>query len=170
VLTYTSTGLTNGQTYYYKVSAVNSVGEGSQSNEASATPRTVPTSPSGLTAVPGNAQVTLTWTAPSSNGGSAITNYGIYRGTVSGGESLVTTIGNVLTYTNTGLTNGQIYYYKVSAINAAGEGGMSNEASTTPITVPSAPTLVSATPSSRSSWPGRRRAAMADPHQLQRLS
>ena len=57
----------------------------------------------------------------------------MYRGTASGGESLLTTLGSVLTYTSTGLTNGQTYYYKVSAINSIGEGSQSSEVSGTPL-------------------------------------
>lgn len=144
VLTYSDTGLTNGQAYYYKVSAVNSIGESSRSNEASATPTassTVPSAPTLTSATAGNAQATLSWTA-GSDGGSAITGFKIYRGTTAGGETLLTTLGSVLTYTDAGLTNGQTYYYKVSAVNEKGEGMQSNEASATPAapaTTPSAP-------------------------------
>src|SRR2546421_9246259 len=101
-----------GVTYYYQVSAVNRPGEGPRSNEASATPSapppppTPPSAPTNLVATAGNAQVGLTWQAPSSNGGSPITNYRIYRGTASGGETLKATIGNLLTYTDTTVTNG----------------------------------------------------------------
>jgi hypothetical protein len=239
VLSYTNTGLTNGKTYYYRISAVNSVGEGALSNEASALPvapvatavsmtgsgthyvgdiipitvavhtvdgaalvgRTVhinitrpggthfiedlitnangqivpiawvpilagtytvvgsfagdtqylaasastsftaiekdqntsPSAPTLSTATPGDAKVILTWTAPNSNGGSVITNYKLYRGATKGGETLLATLGNVLTYADTGLTNGKTYYYEVSAVNAVGEGGRSNEASATPV-------------------------------------
>jgi fibronectin type 3 domain-containing protein len=146
VLTYINSGLTNGHTYYYKVSAVNSVGEGPLSNEVSATPATVPNAPTLTSAIPGNAQVVLTWTTPSSNGGNAIMNYKVYRGSSAGAETLLTTLGNVLTYTNTGLTNGQAYYYKVTATNSIGEGAQSNELSALPVSVPSAPTLTSSTP------------------------
>src|SRR3989442_1167087 len=155
VVSYTDGTVTNGQIYYYKVSAVNSVGESPQSNEASATPTappppppsTVPSAPQNLQAAAGNAQVSLSWTAPSSNGGSAITNYKIYRSTSSGTETLLTTVGNVVSYTDGTVTNGQIYYYKVSAVNSVGESPQSNEASATPTappppppsTVPSAP-------------------------------
>jgi parallel beta-helix repeat protein len=147
VLTYTNTGLTNGQIYYYRVSAINSAGQGGQSNELSATPLTTPSAPTLTSATPGDTQVVLVWTVPASNGGALITGYNVYQGTASGGEVLLTTLGNVLTYTSTGLTNGQIYYFKVSAINSAGPGAQSNELSATPVAVPSAPTLVSATPS-----------------------
>src|SRR5437879_5891148 len=134
-LSYSDTGLTNGVTYYYEVSAVNAAGEGPRSIEASATPSAPPTPPSapqGLGATAGDATVTLTWSAPSSNGGSPITNYKIYRGTSSNGETLKATIANVLTYSDPAVTNGVTYYYQVSAVNAAGEGPRSNEASATP--------------------------------------
>jgi PKD repeat protein len=98
---------------------------------------TPPGPPTGLTATPGNAQVTLHWTAPTNNGGVNITGYRVYRGTTSGGETLVTTggcsgLGNVLTCVDTGLTGGRTYYYEVSAVNAIGEGTRSNEVSATP--------------------------------------
>ena len=132
-------GLNNGQSYSFAVAAHNLAGNGSSSEAASSTPRAVPGAPTGLTAVPGNAQVLLNWTAPALNGGSEITNYTVYRGTTSGGETLLTILGNALALTDTSLSNGQIYYYKVSASNAAGEGAKSIEASATPATMPTAP-------------------------------
>ncbi len=103
-----------------------------------------PTPPSGppqaLQATAGNAQVTLTWGAPSDDGGSPITNYRIYRGTALGDLSFLVEVENVLAYTDTGLTNGVTYYYQVSAVNAVGESPKSIEVSATPMaTVPSAP-------------------------------
>src|SRR5438093_2378263 len=158
VLTYTDSAVTNGVTYYYQVSAVNSPGEGAKSNEASATPNQTPpppsppSAPTNLAATGSNAQVGLTWQAPASNGGSPITNYRIYRGTSSNGETLLATIGNVLTYTDTSVTNGVTYYYQVSAVNGAGEGPRSNEASATPSPPPPPPPDfgISATPASLS--------------------
>jgi len=102
-------------------------------------------------ATAGNAQIGLTWQAPSSNGGSSITNYKIYRGTSSNGETLLATIGIMLTYTDTAVTNGVTYYYQVSAMNAAGEGPRSSEASATPSPPPPPPDFgISATPASLS--------------------
>jgi fibronectin type 3 domain-containing protein len=146
---YTDTGLTNGTTYFYKVSAINAVGESSLSTEASATPSapvaTPPGAPTGLAATGADGQVALTWTAPASNGGSAITGYKIYRGTVAGGETYTGISVAGTSYTNTGLTNGTTYYFKVSAVNAVGESSLSTEASATPATVPSPPLSLTAT-------------------------
>ena len=148
VQSFVATGLTNGTTYYFEVTAVNSVGESSLSNEVSATPATLPGAPTGLAAAPGNTQVALSWTAPPSNGGSAITSYNVYEGTSSGGETLLQSTGSsATTFTATGLTNGTKYYFYVTAVNGVGEGPASTEASATPATVPVAPTALTATAS-----------------------
>jgi fibronectin type 3 domain-containing protein len=146
---FTDSGLTNGTTYYYKVAAVNSGGPGALSNEASATPEPPVTSaPTGLTATAGNASVMLSWTATT---GAA--SYNVYRGTTPSGES-ATPIATGLAapaYTDTGLTNGQIYYYEVAAVDGGGTSSMSNEASATPqLTAPTAPTGLTATPGNAS--------------------
>jgi fibronectin type 3 domain-containing protein len=149
VTSWTDSGVTNGTTYFYKVTALNSVGESGASNELSATPTqpaTVPGAPSLTSATAGNGSVALGWSAPSSNGGSAITGYKIYRGTSSGNETLLTTIGNVTSWTDNGVTNGTTYFYKVTALNSVGESAASNEMSATPSAVaPGAPSLNSAT-------------------------
>jgi fibronectin type 3 domain-containing protein len=143
-LSYTDNAVSNGVTYYYTVTATNYAGTSPSSNEVSATPTgpaTAPSAPQNLQATAGNAQVSLSWQAPSSDGGSAINNYNIYRSTSTGTETLLTTVGNVLTYTDTGLINGQQYFYKVSAVNGVGEGSQSSEASATP-TAPATQLLV----------------------------
>src|SRR5262249_44912182 len=109
---FTDTALTNGTTYYYTGAAVNSVGTSPQSNEASATPvaveATAPSAPRSLAAVAGNGSVSLSWSAPASDGGSAITGYNVYRGTTAGGESATPVASNVsgMSLTDTGLVNG----------------------------------------------------------------
>jgi Fibronectin type III domain len=128
--TYTNTGLTNGTTYYYVVSAVNAGGESVNSAQVSATPQLPPPpppKPSGLNATPGNAQVVLTWTASS-----GATSYRVKRATVSGGPYTVIASPMTNSYTNTGLTNGTTYYYVVSAVNAGGESANSDQKSATP--------------------------------------
>ena len=132
---YVDTGLTNGRSYTYRVSAINSIGEGAQSNSVSLTPFSIdpPSAPQNLVAKhsggPSSGKIKLDWAAPASNGGAAITSYKIYRGTAAGSETLVATVGNVLTWTDSGLTKGVTYHYKVSAVNSEGEGPQSNGAS-----------------------------------------
>jgi len=137
-LTYIDASVTNGLKYYYQVGAVNSNGESPKSNEVNVTPimgaTMVPSAPQNLLVTPGNGQVSLSWSAPISDGGSAITNYKIYRGTTSGAETLLTTVGNVSSYTDMTVTNNQPYYYKVVAVNSVGEGAKPNTVSATPST------------------------------------
>jgi fibronectin type 3 domain-containing protein len=147
---FTDTGRTNGTTYYYTVAAVNSVGSSAQSNEASATAQavqaSVPSAPQALAATATSQSVSLTWSAPSSDGGSPVTGYNVYRGTTPGGEAATPVASNLTAprLTDNGLTNGTTYYYKVAAVNAVGVGAQSAEASATPrASAPSAPqTLV----------------------------
>jgi len=136
---YANTGLTNGTTYYYVVSAANSAGESANSAQASATPQaavTVPSAPTGLTATAGNAQAALSWTAST-----GATGYNVKRATTSGGPYTTIAAGVTSTsYTNTGLTNGTTYYYVVSAVNGAGESASSAQASATPAGTVTPPT------------------------------
>jgi beta-glucanase (GH16 family) len=91
-----------------------------------------PSAPTGLSAVGGNGQVALNWTAAT-----GATSYNVYRGTSTGGESTTPIATNVTaaTYTDTGLTNGTAYYYEVKAVNTYGTSGYSNETSATPVAV-----------------------------------
>jgi outer membrane protein assembly factor BamB len=141
VTSYLDNSVTNGQKYYYEVTANNTFGEGPYSNEANATPVTVPTAPLDLKAAPGNAQIILNWKVPADDGGASITNYTIYRN-----GTLLKRIGNVLGFTDTGLVNGVNYSYNVSALNSVGEGPRSIGAHAIPRGVPSAPQGLTATP------------------------
>jgi hypothetical protein len=102
--------------------------------------QTAPSAPQNLKATAGNAQVALTWSAPSINGGSAILNYLVYRRTASTPPTLLATPGNVLSYNDSAVVNGQTYYYSVTAVNPAGESPKSNEVNATPA-VPAAKVL-----------------------------
>src|SRR2546427_6319584 len=93
---------------------------------------TIPSAPQNLQATAGVGNVALTWDTPSSDGGSAITGYKVYRSTSSGTETAYVNLGNVNSYTNTGLTPGVTYFYKVRAVNSVGLSPLSNEASAAP--------------------------------------
>jgi alpha-L-rhamnosidase len=85
--------------------------------------------PASLTAIPGNAQITLVWTPPV-----GATNYVILRGTSSGHETTTVASGVTNTnYTDTGLTDGDTYYYVVAANSPLGPSGNSPEAHATPV-------------------------------------
>jgi fibronectin type 3 domain-containing protein len=92
-------------------------------------PEGAPSVPTGLSATAGNASVALSWTAVT-----GATSYNVYRGTTASGESTTAIATGVTTaaYSDTGLTNGQQYYYEVAGVNGGGTGPLSNEASATP--------------------------------------
>jgi hypothetical protein len=92
-----------------------------------------PAAPTSLTATAASAtQINLAWTDPAGS----VTGHKVYRGTSAGTETLLATIGAVLTYNDTGLTAGTQYFYKVTATNATGEGPQSNEANATTLPAP----------------------------------
>jgi len=129
VTNYSDTGLAAGATYFYRVQSFRSCwGNSAFAGPVSAVTLVppAPVTPVGLVAVPGNGQINLSWLASAGAG-----SYNLKRGTSSGGETLlVSTTGTA--YTNTGLANGTVYYYAVSAVNAGGEGNNSSEVSATP--------------------------------------
>lgn len=131
-LTFKHSPLANGQNFFYKVSAENSVGEGPYSQVVNATPGKVPSAPQNPLAISGDSEIIIKWEAPKSQGDSPIMNYKIYRGNNSGEESLLTTVENELIFADTYLINHQVYYYKVSAVNCYGEGPNSSEINATP--------------------------------------
>ena len=145
---YTHSGLTNGATYYYVVTASKGSTESSESTEASATPKatgTPPKAPAGLVALSGDKKVTLNWTASA-----GATGYTVYWGTATGvtQKSGTAITGATSPYAHSGLTNGATYYYVVTAKNVYGESAESLEASAKPqatATKPFAPTGLSAT-------------------------
>jgi len=102
---------------------------------------TIPGAPTGVSGVAGDGQVVVSWSAPSSNGGSAVTGYTV---TASGGVSRTCTTTGALSCTVTGLANGTSYTFTVVATSAVGNSVASvASAAVTPATVPGAPTGVS---------------------------
>jgi len=145
VTTYPDPSVTCQTTYYYRVSSVNSAGEGSLSNEASGASYCPPSPPQNLHAIGQTNQIMLSWQVSSSDGGSSITGYNVYRGTSPNSESLLTSLSAVTSYTDTSIANGITYYYVITALNNAGESGFSHEASATIVGTGTLKIVVSAT-------------------------
>jgi fibronectin type 3 domain-containing protein len=111
--TYEDTGLNNGQTYYYEVTAVNG-SESAKSNEVSVLTRA--SAPSSFSAAAGDSQVALTWsTSPTA------TSYKIYRDTLGGPGGATSFSVTGTSYTDTGLVNGTTYYYQIAPVKPVGE-------------------------------------------------
>jgi FtsP/CotA-like multicopper oxidase with cupredoxin domain/fibronectin type 3 domain-containing protein len=125
-----------GTTYAYRAFAFNLVGDSAASNIVTLAMPTLPGAPTAVTAVGGNAQATVSFTAPASDGGSPIT---LYMVTSSPGG--LTGTGAASPITVTGLTNGTAYTFTVTAANIVGTGPASVASnSVTPATLPGAPT------------------------------
>jgi trimeric autotransporter adhesin len=134
---FSDSGVANGFTYYYQVSAQPSGNESCASVPStclSVTPAggggcTPPAAPTGLTATAsGTSQINLSWTAVS-----GATSYNVYRSTTSGGP--YTSVGSAIgtTFSDTGLACNTTYYYVVRAFNGC-ESGSSAQASATTAT------------------------------------
>jgi glucuronoarabinoxylan endo-1,4-beta-xylanase len=126
--TFTDTGLANGTTYYYVITAYNGAGIGAQSPEVNAKP--IEAGPGGLQAVQGNARITLTWNA--STGASF---YNVKRSLTAGGPHVTLASPATNTYVDTAVVNSTTYYYVVSTSRANVESANSAEISAVPVPV-----------------------------------
>lgn len=147
------TGLANAAQVQFEIIATNALGAGPASApSASITLPDLPGAPFGVVAAAGNGQATISWSAPASTGGSAVTRYTV---TATPGAANATTTG-ATTVTVPGLTNGAAYTFTVTATNSVGTGAPSPASNPiTPATNPGAPTAVAATAGVRSasiSW------------------
>ena len=140
----TFSGLTGGVTYTFTITASNSAGTGPGASSSGVFVVGRPQAPTIGTATRGNQSVAVTWTAPTNNGGSAITSYTVTASP--GGATAVTPNGSTTNATVSGLTNGTAYTFTVVATNAFGNSGSSAaSAAATPATTPSAPAIGTAT-------------------------
>lgn len=128
VVSYSNTGLTTDQTYYYRVRAFNSGGTSNYTNTAYAiTATVVPSDPSNLTATASSSSAVLNWTQSSTNE----EGFRVERGTDGINFTEIATKGiNATNHVDPGLASGT-YYYRVRAFNVIGNSGYSNTASTT---------------------------------------
>ncbi len=126
---YTDAELPANSRFFYRVRARNVAGDSIYSNVADAT--TLPPSPSsaptGLVAIAGSAQVSLTWSAPH-----GATSYNVKRSSFDGGPYAVIASPVATSYTDNTVENDRTYYYVVSANNEVGESANSSQVSATP--------------------------------------
>jgi hypothetical protein len=141
----TITGLTPGLLYSFRVSARNIVGTSDDSTPSSETSTLgVPGAPTITSAVAGARSAIITWTAPSSNGGSPITLYTI----TSTPDNITATSSTVTPTTVSGLSNNTSYTFVIKATNSAGDSLDSDPSSSiTTFDLPGVPTGLSATSS-----------------------
>ena len=140
----TVTGLTNGGTYAFQVRGVHvatddtrSPGDPSDEVSVSLTGATGGLgAPRNFAAAPGNGRVTLSWTAPASDGGSAISGYQYQQAAGTGAYGQWTTIpgssSSTRSHVVTGLANGTRYFFRLRAVNSDGPGPPSAEETATP--------------------------------------
>ena len=131
--TFSVSALTRGLTYQFRVSAVNSKGVGPASSTVSVLiPAAAPDAPTTLAITTiTKSGAALSWKAPVSNGGSAITNYAVEYSLNSGSswQTLVHPVSTAVKLNLSGLTSGTTYMFRVSAVSSVGTG-----AASTPVT------------------------------------
>ncbi len=140
--------LNNGTSYQVRIRAVNDVGSGTQSSAVTGTPvapSSTPGAPTISSITAGDTQLSVAFSAPSSDGGAAITNYDY--STDNGGIWVTpSTPATSSPLVVTGLTNGTSYQIKIRARNSVGPGTASNAVTGTP----AAPTPAPVPPSTSS--------------------
>jgi fibronectin type 3 domain-containing protein len=151
---YYEDNLTDGTTYQYEISAVNSTGESANTAEIDLTPQvTVPAAPTGLTAVAGDGTVSLKWQQSQWQFPYWSPLFNVKRGTSPDGPFTTVISLSVNNVTDVGLTDGTQYCYVVSAISTAGESADSAPQCATPTSsVTPTPTPTPTPTSGGSDW------------------
>ncbi len=144
--TETITGLTNGTTYRFSVAAKNARGTGPSSAQSAAVLVGTPTAPRSPSATQGNQQATVSWIAPTDNGGFAITGYTVTPYLAGAAQQPRVYNSTAPTEVVIGLVNGKSYTFAVAARNARGTGPKSPQTAPLIVGTPSAPRTPSAAP------------------------
>ena len=131
--------LDNGTTYYFRISAVNDIGEG-PGVIVYETTFDMPGAVEDLSITSSDGELNLFWSRPEYDGGSPITLYHLYRGTSEDQMVHLTEVGPETTrYLDTPLMNGQSYHYRITAETDVGEGPMGPIVPATPKGPPGPP-------------------------------
>ena len=138
-------GLVNGTAYWVRVAAVNDVGAGAWSTEASGTPASAPGAPRELVVTPGDGRLALRWRPPEDTGGAAVTYEVQWRSGSQQYSSAHSQATGAAAAEVTGLANGTAYDVRVTADSSAGAGGSAEATNVVPRTTPSAPRRMEAT-------------------------
>ena len=134
-------GLNGGSSYSITIYAKNTSGEdGPSSTAVNHIAKSVPASPTAVSAVAGVGQVTLTWTAPSNNGGFPLGDYKI----TATGLTEISVANSLTSRVVTGLTAGSEYTFQIKASNSNGNSLASSFSAATVPNTPGVPTSVTA--------------------------
>ena len=136
---YNDTSVENGVTYCYSITCVTDIGESPRSTEVYSTPFGKPSPPENLTAIGGDGYVELSWSLPDDDGGSEINQITIYRRVDASIEVIIISGSNITSYVDEFLTNGIVYYYRISVSNMIGESELTEEVEVVPLGLPSVP-------------------------------
>jgi predicted transcriptional regulator/fibronectin type 3 domain-containing protein len=132
ITNHTDSGLDVGVTYYYTMTSLTAVGEGSNSILVSGTPYGRPWEPRGMAAQGRVGSIEVSWSFPVNDGGRPIIGYVLYRGLQAGSLDDWFEVGTNTSYMDIDVEVGTTYHYAVAALNIAGEGVLSGEVMASP--------------------------------------
>jgi len=143
-LSYQATGLTGGQTYGFKVKAVNDIGTSLESDSQYFVCADLPDAPNApIFELATHTSITIAWNLPANNGGASITGYRVYMNALDQGDWNLVYNGvsqpTKLSWREANLKPGGLYRFKVSALNLVGESPQSPETTILCAATPAAP-------------------------------
>jgi hypothetical protein len=141
--TQTISGLTNGTAYTFTVIATTNAGNSAPSSASAAvTPATVASAPSAVVGVAGDSSVTVSWSAPSNDGGDPVTGYTVTPYIGGSAQAPSVFASSATTQTISGLTNGTAYTFTVIATTNAGNSAPSSASAAVTPAAPSSLTII----------------------------